>query len=131
MKKNDILKAISSCLLFIFLLLIKSYLYHILGIDINNFSKTFNITFNILYISAAGLISISFYISLHKQKQMGKYISKFIRGIIAFSLYFLLSELQLVPLSLSGVNYNNIPIAIKTIYLLSYELFMISVIGLV
>ena len=45
--------------------------------------------------------------------------------------YFTLSELQTLPLVLSGVDYNVMPLALKVIYLLSFEILMVSAIGLI
>ena len=130
MKKDNILKLFSACSVFIFLLLIKNYFYYTLKIDIHHFSYNFNMIFNLLYSITSFLISISFYISIDKQNSKN-HLNRFYKGLVAFCLYFLLSEFQLIPLLLSGVSYENIPIIIKSIYLISYELFMISIICLI
>ena len=131
MKKDNILKISSSCLVFIFLLLIKPYLYSMLEINIHNFPHTFDVAFKALYIGAAFLISLCFYITVKNKKNSKQYICSFFKGLAAFSSYFILSEFQLIPIALSGVNYESAPIIIKSIYLLAYELFMISVICLI
>ena len=131
MRKDSIIKFSSACLIFIFLLIIKPYLYYILQININNFSHTFDIIFKSLYIGTAFFISLYFYISIKDKKDITKYMYTILKGLIAFCAYFLLSEFQLIPISMMGINYDNAPIIVKSIYLLSYEAFMISIICLI
>lgn len=129
--ENTKLKLISSGLVFIFLLIIKNYLFGILNINISNLSNNCNTIFNILYVVTSVLISIIFYIHLNKKKELKKFLCGFGKGIGVICTYFILNELLTLPFLLAGVNYNSIPITIKVIYAIIYEIMMIGIIILI
>lgn len=130
-KKNIKLKLISSVVVFLFLLVIKNYLFYTLNIDISKLSDTSDIIFKTTYIITCLLISILFYMHLNNKKDLSSFLCKFWKGFGVVSIYFILNELQLLPIALSGINYETMPLILKVIYLLSYELLLISVICLI
>lgn len=130
-KNNTKLKLINSVLVFIFLLLIKDYLFYILNININNLEGIINIVFKSLYIIISLLVSTLFYLELCKEKNLKGFLGGFWKGVGVVSAYFILNELQLLPIALSGINYETIPLTLKVIYLLSYEVLLISIICLI
>lgn len=129
--KNTQLKLISSGLVFIFLLIIKNYLFTTLNINISNLGNTCNTIFNTLYIITSLSISIIFYIHLNKKKNLHEFLCKFGKGIGVICAYFILNELLTLPFLLAGINYNSIPITIKVIYTLIYEIMLIGIIILI
>lgn len=132
MKNNNAkLKIGSSILVFLFLLIIKNYFYYTLKVNLNRLSDNFNLILNLLYIFTSLGISILFYDSLNKKKDVKKFLNSFFRGIGAVSAYFILNELEVLPILLSGADYESIPIIIKAIYLLSYEIVMLYIIYLI
>lgn len=132
MKKEDIkLKLLSSGLVFIFLLLIKNYLFYTLNINISNLSDTCNIIFKTMYIVTSLLISILFYLHLNKKKNLREFLCKFGKGIGVLCAYFIMNELLVLPFVLAGINYDTIPITIKVIYAIIYEFAMIGIIVLI
>lgn len=130
-EKNTKLKLISSGLVFIFLLIIKNYLFGILNINVNNLNNTCNTIFNILYIITSLLISIIFYIHLNKKKELKRFLCTFGKGIGVICTYFILNELLTLPFILAGIRYETIPLIIKVIYAIIYEIMMIVIIILI
>lgn len=126
--ENTKLKLISSGLIFIFLLIIKNYLFVILNINISDLSNTCNTIFNALYVFTSLLISIIFYICLNQKKDLKRFLCKFGKGIGVIFAYFILNELLTLPFLLAGINYENIPLTIKIIYAIVYEIMMIGII---
>lgn len=132
MKKENLkFKLISSGLVFIFLLIIKNYLFTILNIDIHNLGNICDTIFKSLYIFTSLLISVIFYIHLNSKKNLRDFLCKFGKGIAVICAYFILNELLTLPFLLAGINYETIPIIIKVIYSIIYEIMIIGVIILV
>lgn len=129
--KNIRLKLMSSCLVFIFLLIIKNYLFGILNINISNLSNTCNNIFNCLYVVTTALISSIFYIHLNNKKELKTFLYKFGKGISVICTYFILNELLTLPFLLVRINYETIPLVIKVIYTIVYEIMMIGIIFLI
>ena len=130
-EKNTQLKLISSGLVFIFLLIIKNFLFAVLNINIGNLSNTCNIIFNTLYVITSGLISITFYLHLKEKQNLKEFLSKFGKGVGVICVYFILNELLTLPFLLAGINYQTIPLTIKVIYAIVYEVMMIGIIILI
>lgn len=53
-------------------------------------------------------------------------IKQIAKGLLVVIIYFVLSELIVVPLILAGIDYENLPQYIKVIYILSYELLILA-----
>ena len=130
-EKNTKLKLVSSVLVFIFLLIIKIYLFGILNININDLNSTCNTIFNILYTITSILISTIFYIHLNNKKDLKEFLCKFGKGIGVICTYFILNELLTLPFLLAGINYDSVPLTIKVIYAIIYEIMMIGIIILI
>ena len=129
-EKNKFLLTFSSFILFIVLLLAENFFYYTLSIDINNLGNLRKIVDG-AYIFTSLCVAITFYLVNKKAKNVEKRLITFGKGMAALFTYFTLSELQTLPLVLSGVDYNVMPIALKVIYLLSFEILMVSAIGLI
>ena len=130
-EKNTKLTLISSGLVFIFLLIIKNFLFAILNINITNLSNTGNTIFNTLYVGTSALISFLFYLHLKEKQNLKEFLSKFGNGIGVICVYFILNELLTLPFLLAGINYQTIPLTIKVIYAIVYEIMMIGIIILI
>ena len=128
--KNN-LKIGSSFILFAFLLIIKSYLFYILNIDLSNLNIKVNTILNLIYVIASSLITIIFYLNLKSKDNLKNYLKTFFCGIGALSAYFILNELAALPLILAGIDVATMPITLKAIYLLAYEIVMLAIIYLI
>lgn len=62
-----------------------------------------------------------------KNKNYKEQLRSCIRGVIGFALYFILSYSAIIPLKLCGVDYNNLSIGYKQVYLICYNLFTMLV----
>lgn len=129
-EKDKFLLTFSSFILFIVLLLAENFFYYTLSIDINNLGSLRKIVDG-AYIFTSLCVAITFYLVNKKAKNIEKRLINFGKGMAALFTYFTLSELQTLPLVLSGVDYNVMPLALKVIYLLSFEILMVSAIGLI
>ena len=129
-EKDKFLLTFSSFILFIVLLLAENFFYYTLSIDINNLGNLRKIVDG-AYIFTSLCVAITFYLVNKKAKNVEKRLITFGKGMAALFTYFTLSELQTLPLVLSGVDYNVMPLALKVIYLLSFEILMVSAIGLI
>lgn len=129
-EKDKFLLTFSSFILFIVLLLAENFFYYTLSIDINNLGSLRKIVDG-AYIFTSLCVAITFYLVNKKAKNIEKRLINFGKGMTALFTYFTLSELQTLPLVLSGVDYNVMPLALKVIYLLSFEILMVSAIGLI
>jgi len=127
-KDNRLLKLGSSILLFLFLIIIKGYLFYTLNIDLSSLSANINSILDIIYVGTSILITVIFYLTMSKSTNLNSYIKTFGRGIGAVSAYFILNELAALPLLLVGVNVASMPLVLKSIYLISYEIVMITII---
>lgn len=129
MKDNIIsTKIFSSFILFAILLVGKAYFFYILNIDLNNLPSAINTTLNVVYVFTSILITIIFYLKLKEQKDIKKYLNTFFRGIGAVAAYFILNQIVALPLVIAKVDIANMPIILKSIYLLAYETVMLAII---
>lgn len=128
--KNNFLLIFSSLILFVILLLAENMFYYTLAIDISGLGNLRNII-DIVYIFTAICITITFYLLNKKSENVEKRLITFGKGIGVLLVYFILSELQTLPLMLMHIDYATMPLAAKVIYLLSYETIMISLICLI
>lgn len=132
MKNNEnCVKFISSFILFSFLIIIKNYLFYILNIDLSNLTNNIKLILNLVYVVMCLLITVIFYLKLKETKDLTKYLKAFFSGIGAVTAYFLLNELAALPLVLAGIDVSNMPLALKSVYLLSYEIVMLAIIYLI
>lgn len=129
--KKSILMIGSSIILFIFLFIIKGYIYYLLNINFSGISMRIKQVLDIGYACTMTLITLIFYLKLKEKKDLIKYLKTFFSGIGALCAYFILSELEVLPLLLSGVNIETIPLSVKVIYMLAYEIVMIFIIYLI
>ena len=131
--KNDnrLLKIESSILLFLFLIIIKGYFFYLLNINLNRLPDNIHLILNIVYVGMSLLITIIFYLKMKQTEDLNKYLKTFARGIGAVSAYFILNELAALPLILAGVNISSMPLILKSIYSLSYEIVTLAIIYLI
>lgn len=125
------IKFISSMGLFAFLLVIKWYLFHLINIDMSILPNNIRTILNIVYVGMSLIITLIFYLKIKQQTDVKKYVKTFFTGICAISTYFILTELVSLPFVLAGINVTNMPIILKSIYLLSYEIVMLAIIYLI
>lgn len=131
MKTENIkLKLVSSIGVFLFLLVIKYFIFYTLNIDISNLGN-YTTIFNSLYILTCLIISIIFYMHINQKKNIKEFLTKFGKGILVISIYFIMNELIVLPFILAGINYDTIPLLIKVIYATIYEIAMIGIIILI
>lgn len=129
-EKDRFLLVFSSFILFIVLLLAENFFYYTLSIDISNLGSL-RILVDGAYIFTSLCITITFYLINRKNKNIEKRLVTFGKGMAVLFTYFILNELQTLPLVLMKVNYNTMPIILKVIYLLSFEALIIAIIGLI
>lgn len=129
-EKDRFLLIFSSFILFIILLLAENFFYYTLSIDISNLGSL-RILVDGAYIFTSLCITITFYLINRKSKNIEKRLVTFCKGMAVLFTYFILNELQTLPLVLMKVNYNTMPIILKVIYLLSFEALIIAIIGLI
>ena len=60
-----------------------------------------------------------------KNLNLGENEKKIIKGLIVFTLYFLLSYAARIPLNILHINYEEMSLTIKQIYLICYNLFIV------
>lgn len=104
--------------------------YYTLAIDISNLGSLRNVV-DVAYILTSLFISITFYLINRKAKNIEKRLITFGKGLGVLLVYFILSEIQTLPLVLMKVDYASMPLISKVIYLLSYETLMIALICLI
>ncbi len=92
-------------------------------------TKIYNIIYQIFAIS----ITIIFFLIRKKEspENIIEQVKKYIMGLGAIIVYFLLSELQLLPFQLLDIDITKIPLYLKVIYLLCYEAILIGIIVLI
>lgn len=97
-------------------------------LNINN-TRVYNIIYQIFAIT----IAITFFLVRKKEttENIIEQVKKYITGLGAIVVYFLLSELQLLPFQLLDIDVNKIPLYLKIIYLLCYEAILIGIIILI
>lgn len=126
--KKNYITIISAIGLFAFLFIIKGYFFYTLNIDLNKLTTGVNKALNIIYVLICFLITLIFYLKLKNKKDIKTYLKTFFSGIGVVSAYFLLNELVALPLIIAGVDVTNIPIVLKSVYLLAYEIIIIAII---
>ena len=125
------IKFISILGLFAFLLIIKWYLFHLVNIDLSVLPNKIKTILDIVYVGMSLIITLIFYIKISQQNNIKKYIKTFFTGIGAISVYFILNELVALPFLIIGINVQNMPLILKSIYSLSYEIVMLTIIYLI
>lgn len=91
--------------------------------------KIYNIIYQIFAITSA----IAFFLIRKKESidNIIEQVKKYILGLGSIIVYFLLSELQLLPFQLLDIDVNKIPLYLKIIYLICYEAIIIGIIILI
>ncbi len=112
--------------LYAILITIKNIPLMVIGIDA---SKIYNIICQFFAIGSACF----FFFSWRKRsyEEVLEQVKKYIAGLGAITVYFLLSELQLLPFQLLDIDITKIPVYLKIIYLLCYEAILIGIIILI
>lgn len=89
--------------------------------------------YNIIYQIFAISCTLLFFVSWHKEsyKKLIEQVKKYAIGLGAIVIYFLLSELQLIPFQLLNIDINKVPLYLKIIYLICYEAILIGLIILI
>lgn len=89
--------------------------------------------YNIIYQVFAITITIVFFLIRKKEsiENTIEQVKKYITGLGSILVYFLLSELQLLPFQLLDIDVNKIPLYLKVIYLICYEAIIIGIIILI
>lgn len=92
-------------------------------------TKIYNIIYQILAITT----TIIFFIVRNKEtvENTIEQVKKYIIGLGSIIVYFLLSELQLLPFQLLDIDIAKIPLYLKIIYLLCYEAIIIGIVVLI
>lgn len=112
--------------LYAILITIKNIPLTLMGIDD---SKAYNIICQFFAIGSACL----FFFSWRKKsyEEVLEQVKKYIAGLGAITVYFLLSKLQLLPFQLLDIDITKMPLYLKIIYLLCYEAILIGIIILI
>lgn len=92
-------------------------------------SSIYNIIYQFFAIGSTGLFLVSW--RNKSYEQLIEQLKKYITGLGAITVYFLLSELQLLPFQLLDIDITKIPLYLKIIYLLCYEAILIGIIVLI
>lgn len=89
--------------------------------------------YNIIYqFFAIGSTCLFFFIWIKKTyEEVLEQVKKYIAGLSAITVYFLLSELQLLPFQLLDIDITKMPLYLKIIYSLCYEAILIGIIILI
>lgn len=89
--------------------------------------------YNIIYQIFAIASTLLFFVSSYKltYKKLIAQVKEYVIGLSAIVIYFLLSELQLIPFQLLNIDINKVPLYLKIIYLICYEAILIGIIILV
>lgn len=124
--------AIITFAIFLLILILKNFYFHLFNISLNNFTSTEQLIANLSYIIFDIIISILFMIK-HKddtQKQFEKYLKIAGIGLATIIVYCMTTILELIVLYYLKVNVSNMSIIAKTIYLISCETLIMGIIGL-
>ncbi len=115
-----------SIVLYAIILTLKNIPLVLMGVDE---VPIYNIIYQVFAIGSVGLFLLSW--KNKSYEQLTEQVKKYIAGLGAIIVYFLLSELQLLPFQLLDIDITKIPLYLKIIYLLCYEAILIGIIILI
>ena len=124
--------AIITLAIFLLILILKNFYFHLYNISFENLTNIETLIANTTYIIFDIIISILFMIK-HKddtQEQFEKYLKIAGIGLATIIVYCMTTILELIVLYSLKVNVNNMSITAKTIYLISCEVLIMGIIGL-
>ena len=124
--------AIITLAIFLLILILKNFYFHLYNISFENLTNIETLIANTTYIIFDIIISILFMIK-HKddtQEQFEKYLKIAGVGLATIIVYCMTTILELIVLYSLKVNVNNMSITAKTIYLISCEVLIMGIIGL-
>ena len=119
--------------IYAFIIIFKVPYFKLYGVDINNLDIIEKQIGTITYLIFATSVSLSFFIKHMKDTitELKKYTNSFIIGISTIFIYMLEPFLKLVILILEKININDLTKTSKTIYLILFEIMIISIITLI
>ena len=119
--------------IYAFIIIFKVPYFKLYGVDINNLDIIEKQIGTITYLIFATSVSLSFFIKHMKDTitELKKYTNSFIIGISTIFIYMLEPFLKLVILILEKININDLTKTSKTIYLILFEIMIISIITII
>lgn len=130
--KNSYL-IIATIALYLFILIFKNMFYSLFNLDLSNLTNKENLIIDITYQLFSLIMSINFFIKNKNSSldEFKKYLKTFLIGVISIIVYSLTSLLELSILYFFRVNVGAMTIISKTIYLISCELLIMSIIAII
>ena len=103
---------------------------YILGLSYNDIGIFGAKLYTFIYYVFAGAVSVFFFLSWKDEtyEKIIEQTKKYLIGIGSIIIYFLLSKLEILPFQLLDIDYAKIPLYLKIIYLLVYQIFLILII---
>lgn len=130
--KNVYLYA-TTIFLYLFIIILKNIFYSLFNINFNNQNNEIKLILNITYQIFAISISINFLIKNLKSSfdEYRKYLKNCLIAATTIIIYALTPFLELIVLYFARVNYSLMNITFKTIYFISFEILIMSIIALI
>lgn len=130
--KNVYLYA-TTIFLYLFIIILKNIFYSLFNINFNNQNNEIKLILNITYHIFAISISINFLIKNLKSSfnEYRKYLKNCLIAATTIIIYALTPFLELIVLYFARVNYSLMNITFKTIYFISFEILIMSIIALI
>ena len=125
--------AISALAIFLLILSFKNFYYHLYNVSLENFTNTEKLIANITYTLFDAIITIIFIIK-HKNdtlEKLEKYLKNVGIGLATILIFSMTSILELIIIYISKLNLYNQSITAKTIYLISCEVLIMGIIGII
>lgn len=136
-KINDYYKksflAISALAVFLLILLFKNFYYHLYDVSLENFTNIEKLIANTTYIIFDIIITIVF-IHKHKNdtlKELDKYLKNVGIGIATILVFTMTTLLEMIIIYITKLDINNQSITAKTIFLISCEVLIMGIIGII
>ena len=130
--KNVYLYA-TTIFLYLFIIILKNIFYSLFNINFNNQNNEIKLILNITYHIFAISISINFLIKNLKSSfnEYRKYLKNCLIAATTIIIYALTPFLELIVLYFARVNHSLMNITFKTIYFISFEILIMSIIALI
>lgn len=130
--KNVYLYA-TTIFLYLFIIILKNIFYSLFNINFNNQNNEIKLILNITYQIFAISISINFLIKNLKSSfnEYRKYLKNCLIAATTIIIYALTPFLELIVLYFARINYSLMNITFKTIYFISFEILIMSIIALI
>jgi len=124
---------ITTIFLYLFIIIFKTMFYNLFNISLNNLNKQTTLLINITYQIFAIVMSINFFIKNKKSslEEYKKYLKTCSIAIGTIIVYSLTSILELAVLYYTRVNVQTMTILSKTIYLISFEILIMTIISII